>query len=192
MSAPQLPTDIITRLQRTLQAAVASERSPFTFAGQTYDWGGRAWSYSVDVAALPGASAKSLSAFLAKLGGPATVFTMEDPTIENAGAGTVTVSGGLQTGDTLTTTGWTTAPDVGDFFSLGTGADARLYQITQVQGGLPTLTLTIVPDLRLSPSDGQAVEITAPLVALRMRGPVPAAIDAPGLVRASFEAIEAL
>ncbi|MDG4650120.1 hypothetical protein P6F26_16855 [Roseibacterium sp. SDUM158017] len=192
MTVPVFPVSAITNVVRELRAAVSYTESPYSFQGQAFDWGGRQWSCEIEVATRPGPSAKALSAFLAALAGPATVFTVVDPTINNAGAGTVTVSGAAQTGNDLVTTGWSTAPEVGDFISIGTGAAARLYQITATTGTLPAQTLTLAPALRSSPADGAAVEIASPVVALRMRDPVPVGISADGSYRASFRAVEAL
>jgi len=185
------PTSAVSMVSRSLRAATAYTASPFTFQGQNFDWGGRQWVYDIEVFAI-GASAKALSAFLSGLGGSLTVFTLADPTINNVGTGTVTVSGGGQTGASLVTTGWVAAPEVGDFVSLGSGVDARLYQITGVSGSLPTLTLSIAPGLRSSPVNGAAVEVAAPVVALRLESAAPVMIGASGQYQANFRAIEAL
>lgn len=192
MTAPAFPITTATKVSRVLEAAVARSDSPYSYASKVYDWGGRRWAYEIEAGAHVGAAGKSLSAFLAKLGGPATVFTLRDPSIKNTGAGTVTVNGAGQTGTSLVTTGWTTAPAVGDFLSIGADENARLYQVTDTTGTLPAQTLTITPALRSSPSDGASVEIAAPIVALRMRSPVPVSIAPADVYRASFSAVEAI
>lgn len=185
------PVQTVTSLTRTLRAAASYTASPYTFQGQTFDWGGRQWVYEIEIAATA-STARTVSAFLAALGGPAGVFTLADPTIRNVGAGAVTVSGGGQTGQTLLTAGWTTAPEIGDFVSLGSGSDARLHQITATAGTLPLQTLTLAPPLRSAPTDGESVEAAQPVVSLRMQEAVPVSVPAVDSYRASFTAVEAL
>jgi hypothetical protein len=82
----------------------------------------------------------------------------------------------------------------GDFLSIGTGADTRLYQLTAdvVSDVSGEATLQLVPNLRGSPADNTILAVDVPRVLLRPQAPVPYD-PAPGpFFRVSFTAIEAL
>jgi hypothetical protein len=191
----ELPLTLVTNMTRTLRAAVAVTTSPFTGTQQVQDWGGRWWEYEIEFAATQTRDGRKLSAFFAALGGAAGTFVLRDPYIDNpTGLGTPLVKGGGQSGSTLLTDGWTgTGLYAGDCFSLGTGADFRLYQMTA--DAPPTAgnaTLNFVPPLRSVPADNAALNVTLPGVLLRATSPIPAQIGLGDIYRFSITAREAI
>jgi len=169
--------------------------SPFTGTQQIQDWGGEWWECSIDLKVEREAEGRALSAFFAKLKGIVNTFTITDPSIcQLENYGTVLVNGAGQSGNTLVTDGWTAIGlKAGDFISLGSGEDTRLYQLTAdvvPSGG--GATLEFVPALRSSPGDNTIVEVNSPQVLLRATSPVPSDIRGGRLYQFSFSAREAI
>lgn len=191
----ELPISRVTAVTRTLRSAAAVATSPFTGTQQVQDWGGSWWDYEIEFAAMQDADGRRLSAFLAALRGPVGTFTFRDPFIRNPlVTAAPLVNGTGQSGTSLITDGWGGAGLMtGDFFSLGTGAALRLYQLTAdavPSGG--ACTLQFVPALRASPADNAAIEVVRPGVLLRANGPVPAQIGLADVYRFSLTAREAI
>ena len=179
---PELPLTLVQSLERRLVTATAVAASPFTGTEEVQDWGGEWWDYAIEMARTTGRDGRRLSAFLAALGGPRGRFLFRDPTIRQPGSTVApVVAGGFQTGNQLITAGWppfATPLLAGDFFSLGSGAETRLHQLTAdvVTGEAGMATLAFVPRLRSAPEDGTPLEIVAPAVLLRLTAPVPTRI----------------
>jgi len=197
MSVPTLSASIAEVRSRVLRAAIASVSSPFTLQTQVQDWGGRAWAYDLDLAPTKGADGRALSVFFDALAGSFGRFLFADPTISQTVPGTPVVSGAGQTGDALVIGGFPNSTLVlraGDFLSLGTGLDTRLYRVTAnaTSDGSGVATVAIIPRLRTSPADGAAVEVVAPKVLLRMVGGVPTSIAPAQIHRFAFSAVEAI
>ncbi len=194
----ELPLTLVQSLERRLVSATAVAASPFTGTEQVQDWGGEWWEYGVEMARLTGRDGRRLSAFLAALGGPRERFLFRDPTIRQPGSVFAPhVAGGFQTGSVLITGGWppfSTPMLAGDFFSIGADAQTRLHQITAdvVSDEAGLATLAVVPRLRTSPTDGEALEIAAPAVLLRLTAPVPARIGRADTFLFTLTAREAL
>ena len=195
---PELPLTLVQSLERRLVSATAVSASPFTGTEEVQDWGGEWWDYAVEMARTTGRDGRRLSAFLAALGGPRGRFLFRDPTIRQPGSLLAPlVAGGFQTGSTLVTAGWppfATPLFAGDFFSLGTGAQTRLHQLTADVATDETgqATLAFVPRLRTSPVDGAPLEIAAPAVVLRLTAPVPTRIGRADTFLFTLAAREAL
>jgi len=188
------PTAIITGVTRQLVSAVTSQQSPFTLSSQVQDWGGEVWKISLDVVIKSGAAARSFEAFANSTLNKRRLFVLRDALICNsARTETIAVSGAAQSGNTLVTDGWgASGMSAGDFFSIGSGSDARLYQVTEdcipVSG---VNTLTFVPRLRSSPADGAAVEIAYPIASMMATDDVPSSIQV-GVMRFTVNCMEAL
>ncbi|PWG16138.1 hypothetical protein [Salibaculum griseiflavum] len=194
----ELPLTLVESIERRLATAVSAQTSPFTGSQQIQDWGGEWWEVSFDMALTKGRNGRRLSAFLTALGGLRGWFVLRDPSTAQPGlTRSITVNGAFQRGNLLVTAGW--APEAetlqaGDFFSLGTGRDMRLYQITQDAasdlGGISVLRFT--PRLRSTPPDLAPVEVASPGLALRLTQPVPTRISRADSFRFSVSAREAL
>lgn len=183
------PANCSAKTERFLQSAVVATQSPFSYAGQVQDWGGERWAYTIGVKAR----GRLFEAFASQTLNKRRPFIFRDPTIANAAHSTITVNGAGQSGNSLITAGWTVVGLVaGDFFSLGTGDETRLYQLTaDVVPSSGAATLDFVPALRTAPEHGATVEIAAPAVRLRAVSPVITGVEF-GLLRFTVEAVEAL
>lgn len=195
----ELPLTLVESIERRLATAVSAQTSPFTGSQQVQDWGGEWWEVTFDVALTKGRNGRRLSAFFTALGGVRGWFVLRDPSAArpDLAAMDIAVAGAGQSGNTLVTSGWDAealALEAGDFFSIGTGQDMRLHQITEDvvadAGGEAVLTFT--PRLRSAPVDLSPVEVAAPGVALRLTQPVPTRISRADSFRFSVAAREAL
>jgi hypothetical protein len=195
---PELPQTLVQSLERRLVSATSVATSTFTGSEQVQDWGGEWWEYGIEMARLSGRDGRRLSAFIAALGGLRGRFLFRDPTIRQSGiAYAPVVAGGLQTGTTLITSGWPTSSTplfAGDFFSLGSDQQTRLYQLTAdvVSDEAGLAALSFVPRLRAAPVDGTPLEIAAPTVVLRLTAPVPTRIGRADTFLFTLTAREAL
>jgi hypothetical protein len=195
---PELPLTLVSSLERRLVTTTAVATSPFTGTEQVQDWGGEWWEYGIEMARMNGRDGRRLSAFLTALGGPRGRFLFRDPTIWQVGlAFTPYVAGAGQTGGMLSTSGWpasSTPLFAGDFFSLGSDQQTRLYQLTSdvVSNAAGLTTLAFVPKLRSAPADGASLELAAPAVLLRLTAPVPTRIGRADTFLFTLTAREAL
>jgi len=193
----ELPLVLVSGIRRTLIAMASASTSPFTGGQQVQDWGGRYWSYDIDMARMQGRNAIIMDAFINGLGGLAGKFILRDPSIRQTVAGTPLVRGAAQTGSALITDGWptsATAVRAGEFFSLGVGAVMRLYQVSAdaSSDGSGIATIAFHPPLRSSPADDLALNVTTPGVVLKLTGPVPAQIDVAATYQFNLSAREAI
>lgn len=195
---PELPVSLVSSLERRLATAATATTSPFTGTQEIQDWGGEWWEYQITLALLRPGDGRRVSAFFAGLGGVRGQFLFRDPSIEPpTDIGSGTVLGGNQSGNSLQTRDWQTSTPLfqsGDFFSLGTDATSRTYQITEdvSSDAAGYATLRFIPRLREIPVDGAALEVINPKLALRLTNPVPSSIGRAGKYQFTFAAREAL
>lgn len=181
-------------------AAVARTRSPFSFAEQVQAHPGRMWLAELSLPPMLRAQAAEWAAWLLSLNGAEKTFLMGDPdakTPRGTWAGTPLVDGASQSGTTIDIKGLSNGATVkpGDYFQLGSGADAELKMnlsdLTAGAGG--TLTLDIWPQIRTAPADGAAIVTSSPAGVWRLSSNR-MSWDADELSRfgVSFSAFEAL
>jgi hypothetical protein len=149
-----LPSTIgIERFALTSFNAVGLLRSPFTFATQTQEHQGQLWAAEVSVGlAVARSKAEPWIAFLTALMGPKGTFLMGDPlgkTARGTVAGTPLCQANGQTGNTLSTKGWSFSSAVlraGDYIQIG----QRLYKVLvdATSDGLGNVNIEIWPRLR--------------------------------------------
>lgn len=195
----ELPLTLVEAIERRLVTAVSAQTSPFTGSQQIQDWGGDWWEVSFDVALTKGRDGRRLSAFFTALGGLRGWFILRDPSAARPDLAQleIAVAGAGQTGTVLITSGWAAnapALEAGDFFSLNTGQDMRLHQITEdaVADASGQAVLRFTPRLRSASVDLSSVEVAAPGVALRLTQPVPTRISRADSFRFSVTAREVL
>lgn len=187
MAVPVLSSSRVRSVQRGLVSAAAVQRSPFTGEMRPQIWGGEWWTYEFEIGPFEAAEGRALDADLNSLKGRAGTFLLEDPSAANAvTAGSPMVDGGGQSGAVLNTKGWTPSVAVfskGDFFSLGSDTETRLYQVTDdvVSDASGLAAVPIQPNLRLSTTDSEFLETTQPRVLLRLTSPAPAGL-VPGIL----------
>lgn len=202
MAILTMPIDRVASVRRTLQTATALARSPFTGRAQSQFWGGEWWVYEVEMGLSTRFDGRALSAFFTALGGARNTFLFADPTARYAGnliaPGAPVVAGAGQPvgAQVVITTGWVPgiAIEAGTMFSLGSGAETRLYMTTAavIADGSGLAALPITPGLRASPPAGAAIEYERPQAHLRLTSPVPSQMAPADKYRFSFTAEEAL
>jgi hypothetical protein len=194
MPVPELPLTLVTGVERVLRASAAAATSPFTGTQQIQDWGGRWWEFDIDFAVTQGDEGRRLSAFYAGLGGIVGTFLFRDPAMRVATSTVPLVKGAGQTGSTLLTDGWgSTTLKAGAFFSLGSDATTRLYQLlADVTPSGGNATLSFAPALRATPADNAPLNIVDPAVLLRLKAPVIASIRSANLYRFTASCREAI
>lgn len=141
------PTDIgIADIQLSATNAVAVSKSPFTFATQVHAYSGEMWSASVTIPTVRKDLAEPWVAFLLSLRGQYGTFLLGDPnrTSPQGTATSATITGSL--GDRSVTVAMTGTLKAGDYFQLGSGANAKLHKVLVDQSG--SGTLEIWPALR--------------------------------------------
>lgn len=144
-----LPT--VTGLESVEFRAVNSNsisQSPFTYQQQVISFGGERWEVDVKVPLQRKDTAAAWKAFLISLRGRLGTFLMGDPDYPQPrgtiSSGTVTGSAGSST-VSVNMTGSLLA---GDYFQLGGGSSARLFQVLEDQDG--NGDLEIFPKLRVN------------------------------------------
>lgn len=141
------PTNIgIANITFMAENAVAISQSPFTFQQQVVAHPGQRWAASISLPPMLKQDAEPWVSFLLSLYGQVGTFLLSDPN-NPAPRGTAISA-------TLTGTAGSTSPTItmsgtllaGDYFSIGTGATARLHKVVQDRNG--TGTVEIWPALR--------------------------------------------
>lgn len=158
------PTAVAPRSVRMTQRSIVGvSASPFTAQQQVYVYQGMWWEMDVQLPPMIRADAEAWISTLVSLNGREGTFLFGPPgAASTRGTATaVTVSGGSQTGRTLTVSSNGTLK-AGDYFQLSSGATTRLHKIlADAASGTPTLE--IWPALRASPANGATVTIASPL-----------------------------
>lgn len=197
------PTDLGVESFRVIpRVSAGRNESPFSFAEQIYDWGGQILGIEATMPKMNRETAEIFNAFLFSLNGRVGTFLMPIPGAGDAlgvATGTPLVNGGSQTGNELDTDGWTPSQTnilkAGTWLSLGSGSSTRLYKnlVDVDSNGSGEATLTLWPNLRSSPADNAAIDITNPHGLFRMDANVqPIDITGPDFYSFSFKAWEAL
>ncbi len=143
-----------------------SFRSPFTGAEQRVQRGGTRWRVTLNLQALNKAQRATMQAFVTRVLAEEDNFTLPPSayTLRGAGGGTPLVAGAGQTGFSLnidgapvSETGWLLA---GDFFQV----DNQLKMVTEDvdTNASGEATINFAPELRDSPADNAALDISSP------------------------------
>lgn len=162
----------------TMIRTVGRSESPYTLEDQVFKWPGAAW--MMEFTMPPFTSRRAFAdwqAFFLKLQGTYGTFLCGDPSAKaprGVGTGTPLVDGIAQTGNLLLTKGWTPNTNgimlKGDYIQLGTAQDSHLYMLVEDANSdaLGKATLTLEPELRVSPADSSAIVINNPKGVFRL------------------------
>ena len=155
-----LPTHTgIASIELRAVNSVAYSQSPFSFKGQAHAYSGEMWQADVSLPPMKRDDAERWIAFLMSLRGQYGTFLLGDPngTSARGSASSASITGSA--GSRSVTVSMTGTLKAGDYFSLGTGDDQRLYKVLvdQTNSG----TLEIWPALRASASSASA-DLTTP------------------------------
>lgn len=170
--------------------AVAYERSPFTFAGQAQASAGQMWAVDVTLPPMKRSDAEKWVGWLVSLRGQFGTFLIGDPlaTAPMGTATTATITG--SSGSNSVTTAMTGTLLAGDWFSLGSGADQRLYKVTADRSG--NGTMYIYPSLR-SAASGATATLTSPKGRFRLSSNETSwSVNEAAIYGISFSAMEAI
>ena len=153
----------------TLARTIARTTSPYTLEEQVFKWPGEQWIIEFNLPPFKNeAVAKQWVAFGVKLQGGFNRFLMGDPSSPNprgVATGTPVVNGAGQSGNILSTSGWTPSTNgimrAGDYIQLGSGAGAKLHMVVTDanSNGSGVASLEIEPALRVPPQAGSAVVV---------------------------------
>lgn len=147
-----LPTTIgIAQIEFRAVNAVAISQSPFTFEQQVHAYSGQAWQADISLPPVKRELAEAWVAFLLSLRGQYGTFYLNDP-LNPSPRGTatsLTVTGSA--GSSSVTANLNGSLKAGDWFSLGSSANTRLYKV--VQDISSSGTMEIYPALRSTVSN---------------------------------------
>jgi hypothetical protein len=161
----------IKTVRMIARSVVGESRSPFSGVQKIYEYPGQWFEAIVNLPPMKRADAEAWNVFRLKLNGKKGTFLMGDPAAATARGsaattpGTPLVKGAGQSGNTLIIDGLPTSVTgyfkEGDQIQLGTGSTSRLYKnLTDVNtNGSGEATLTLWPNLRVSPNDNEAVVV---------------------------------
>ena len=148
-------------------------QSPLSGAVQTVEMPGARWAAQFSFSALDANDAAVWRAFMAQLRGQSgrfTLWNMARPIPRGIATGTPVVSGAGQTGNTLTTSGWTPSTAgilrVGDF--IGVNGELKMLVADAASNGSGLATLTFEPPLRSSPANAAPIVTTRPTAVFKM------------------------
>lgn len=176
---------------RAIQSSAMSQ-SPFTFKQQVIRFTGDRWEASVVIPPVRREVAEPWVAFLLRCKGPANTFNLGDPTAANSNLGniaTMTITGSLGA-DSVTVGANSGTIKAGDYFQVGTGADAKLYKaLNDAANGQ---VLDIFPRLRAAASN-TSVDTTAAVGTFRLDSAVQEwEITSPTIYGIEFTCVEAV
>lgn len=144
---------------------VGEARSPFSGKSQFVAFSGSWWEAELSLPPMGRATAAAWQAWLAGLRGKLGTFYAGDPdgkTPRGIATGTPLVDGASQTGNELDTKGWT--PSVSGILKAGdyiqVGDELKIIIADADSDGSGNATLTIRPELRVSPSDSSALVVS--------------------------------
>lgn len=186
-AASRLPPDFPTSPKPI--AATVTSISP-TYVSVTHSLrrqvrsrGVQAWQIDLSFGAMTRATFAPLWSFLTSRGGQASSFTITLPglvTPRGTASGTPLVNGAAQIGSSLITDGWTINSAIlkkGDFIEID--GDPKVYQITEdaTSNGSGQATLSIYPNLRMTPPDNVTVHTDVVFTCALMADTLPSSFD---------------
>jgi hypothetical protein len=183
-------------------SAVASVRSPFTFASQVQALQGQSWAVKFELPPMENLKAQQWIAALLSLNGMQGTFLFGDSILKapmGSAGGTPLVKGASQTGQTLVTDGWPVSTSgvllAGDWIQIGSGTTQRLYKVLTngSSNSSGEIAFDIWPRLRESPSDNAALTLSATKGVFRLKDNIMDwSVATTRLYGLTLEAIEAL
>lgn len=129
---------------------------------------GTRWAVTVEMPPMSADDARAWSAALMSANSNGARWTVSQPSVPTGSPGAVVVNGASQSGASLACDGANVGFTAkrGQFVNVTTGGDAFCYMLTDdvTADASGNITLSLYPDLRDEPADGDAVTIGAPKV----------------------------
>tara|TARA_B100000686_G_C16266011_1_gene701667 strand:- start:50 stop:670 length:621 start_codon:yes stop_codon:yes gene_type:complete len=173
-----IPTNVsFSQARMIARSVVGVSRSPFTGEEQIQKHQGQWFEFDGKLPPMTRANAEEWIAFLLKLNGRQYTFLLGDPSAKTArgiATGTPLINGASQTGNSLITDGWTASQTgilkAGDYFQIGTGANARLYKVLQDadSDGSGNATFDIWPSINTAYADDAALIVSSTVGLFRL------------------------
>lgn len=172
-----MPTTNIASIEIAESAAVASATSPFTYQQEVQVHQGQLMAFTIGLTPMRRDDAEEWISFFRQLNimeGTFLLYPYHAATARGVATGAPVINGADQAGRELATTGWTPSTTnilrKGDYLSVGSGANTRLYAaVLDVDSdGNGDATLDIWPRLRESPADAAAITVANPKGVFRM------------------------
>lgn len=144
--------------------------SPWNKQTQTVRFPGSRWEAKMTLNNQDDLESREIEAIIVELDGMAGRIRLRDfGRWGSAPKGTPVVNGGLQTGTTINTSGWTPNVKVlsrGDYATIGGELKMILKDVTSDESG--NAALKIGPQMRNSPTAGSAIEVQNPYGIFRL------------------------
>ena len=164
------------RVTWDLRANTQTHSSPFDQTTQTLALPGARWVVNLSWPTLSQDDWRTLSGFLAGLGGSAGRFTYGPSHAPRraTGTGAPAMNGSIQTGSAISVKGWEASAQafrIGDYLSYLDSSGRSLLHIVRADSnatGLGFAAVSIAPPVRRSVADGTAIEVAAPLGVFRL------------------------
>jgi hypothetical protein len=194
---PALTRKLPAQFDWQLVSNTQSFQSPLSGAIQTVEMPGARWAAQFTLNVLDANDAATWRAFTAQLRGQSgrfALWNMARPTPRGIATGTPVVSGAGQSGNTLTTSGWTASTagilKAGDF--IGVNGELKILVLDATSNGAGQATLAFEPPLRSSPANGAAIVTNKPTATFKMDDDTArSTTTAPGFDSVSISATEA-
>ena len=180
MSTPiSMPSNIGFKSSRfSLSRKTSISQSPFTGAQQVYAHSQALWTASYTLPPMKREKASEWLSFFMKLKGREGTFLAYDPDAKaplGKITGAVTLDGAISIGDSSIDVSTTNNSKVdafkaGDYIQIGSGADSRLYMITDDADtdSSGDTTLNIQPSIKKSATSGSSVIYNDPKCVFRL------------------------
>lgn len=170
--------------------AVAYEQSPFTFKGQAQAAAGQMWMADVTLPPMKRDDAEKWVAWLVSLRGQFGTFLLGDPVGCSARGTATSASITGSAGSNSVSVSMTGTLLAGDWFSIDSGQNQRLYKVTADRSG--SGTMYIYPSLRADAS-GAAADLTTAQGTFRLASNETSwSVNEAAIYGISFSAMEAL
>jgi len=201
-----LPTATgIANIELRALNAVAYSRSPFTFAGVSYEYAGKMWQADVTLPPMKRENSEQWISWLISLKGQKGTFYLGDPAAATPlgsarDSHTVATNGSTAAGSN--TIALTSAPasqtnylKAGDYLQIGTGTSRQLFKVLTDANtnGSGQVTVDVWPDIRATISTGSAVTFQSTKGVFRLASNESAfSINEASFYGISFGAVEAV
>lgn len=206
MATPSIitaPNSCASGVVITMTNVVGRTASPFTLEEQAYKWDGAQWSMEFTLPPqTTRAKASEWITFGMRLEGSFNYFLMGDPSAKTpmgVATGTPLIDGNGQTGNFLSTKGWT--PNVsgilkaGDYIQIGSGINSRLHMVVEnaSSDASGNAVLSILPSLRHQPVNNSPIVTSNAKGIFRMAdNSFSWAVSPGGIYRLGFRAVEVI
>ncbi len=175
MAILTFPNVIAQKISWGLSANTRVFESPLNRSTQTVEAPGARWFATLNFNTLNDSDATTMRVFLTQLRGMSGRFYLYDHSRQTPlgnPSGSPTVSGALQTGNSLVTAGWPASTTglllPGDYIGINNGQELKLVTQQVDSDASGNATIIFEPPIRNSPGDGTAIVYNKPTCIMRL------------------------